>query len=195
MTLPHAEMAAPEEAIAEFGDKFAPEPEFKGKPKELYGAQKKPRSAFAAMMKRIDGYVGDIVKTLRDCGELDNTIIFVTSDNGAHCEGGHYPVYWNSNGGFRGIKRDLYKGGIRVPMIVYWKGRLQKSETGHISAFWDIMPTLKDISGASFNTFPVCRFKRRRDVDAVKSSSLGHGNPKLFCESRRKVVKAYHFGT
>lgn len=195
MTLPHAEMAAPEEAIAEFGDKFAPEPEFKGKPKELYGAQKKPRSAFAAMMKRIDGYVGDIVKTLRDCGELDNTIIFVTSDNGAHCEGGHYPVYWNSNGGFRGIKRDLYKGGIRVPMIVYWKGRLQKSETGHISAFWDIMPTLKDISGASFNTFPVCRFKRRRDVDAVKSSSLGYGNPKLFCESRRKVVKAYHFGT
>ena len=62
MALPHAEMAASEEAIAEFGDKFAPEPEFKGNPKELYGAQKKPRSAFAAMMKRIDGYVGDIVK-------------------------------------------------------------------------------------------------------------------------------------
>ena len=167
MTLPHAEMAAPEEAIAEFGDRFAPETEFKGIPKALYGAQKKPRAAFAAMMKRIDGYVGDIVKALRECGELENTVIFFTSDNGAHCEGGHDPAYWNSNGGLRGLKRDLYEGGIRVPMIVYWKGRLGKSETSHISAFWDILPTLRDISGAKFSA----------ETDGISFAPLLSGNP------------------
>lgn len=150
MTLPHAEMAVPQDALEEFGNKFEPETEFKGIPKALYGAQKKPHAAFAAMMKRIDGYVGDIVKALDECGELDNTLIFVTSDNGAHCEGGHDPKYWNSNAGLRGLKRDLYEGGIRVPMIVYWKNRLKNSETDHISAFWDIMPTIKEISGSKF---------------------------------------------
>lgn len=150
MTLPHAEMAVPQDALEEFGNKFEPETEFKGIPKALYGAQKKPHAAFAAMMKRIDGYVGDIVKALDECGELDNTLIFVTSDNGSHCEGGHDPKYWNSNAGLRGLKRDLYEGGIRVPMIVYWKDRLKNSETDHISAFWDIMPTIKEISGSKF---------------------------------------------
>ncbi|MFR6032981.1 MAG: sulfatase-like hydrolase/transferase [Bacilli bacterium] len=120
-------------------------------PKALYGAQKKPHAAFAAMMKRIDGYVGDIVKALDECGELDNTLIFVTSDNGAHCEGGHDPKYWNSNAGLRGLKRDLYEGGIRVPMIVYWKDRLKNSETDHISAFWDIMPTKRKFQAQSLN--------------------------------------------
>ena len=69
-----------------------------------------------------------------------------TSDNGPHKEGGADPDYFNSNAEYKGYKRDLYEGGIRVPMIAVWPGKIEKgSTTEHISAFWDIMPTIADI--------------------------------------------------
>ena len=72
-----------------------------------------------------------------------------TSDNGPHGEGGANPAYFNSSGGLRGMKRDLYEGGIRVPMIARWPGRIEAgSRSEHISAFWDVMPTLAELAGA-----------------------------------------------
>jgi len=85
-------------------------------------------------------------------GLEENTIIIFTSDNGPHQEGGADPDYFNSNGDFRGYKRDLYEGGIRVPMIAKWKGRIAEgSKTDHISAFWDVMPTLAELTATKVN--------------------------------------------
>jgi arylsulfatase A-like enzyme len=83
-------------------------------------------------------------------GIADNTIIIFSSDNGAHAEGGADPKYFNSTGGLRGIKRDLYEGGIRIPMIVKWPGKIEAGRVSkHISAFWDLLPTVADIVGVS----------------------------------------------
>ncbi|MEC9227808.1 MAG: sulfatase/phosphatase domain-containing protein, partial [Verrucomicrobiota bacterium] len=81
-------------------------------------------------------------------GICEDTLIIFTSDNGPHAEAGHNPEYFNSNGPFKGRKRDLYEGGIRVPMIANWPGTITEgSTTSHISAFWDVFPTFAEISG------------------------------------------------
>lgn len=85
---------------------------------------------------------------VEELGIAENTIIIFTSDNGPHTEGGADPDYFNSNGSFRGTKRDLYEGGIRVPMIAKWPNKIEPgSKTTHLSAFWDIFPTFMEIVG------------------------------------------------
>ncbi len=102
----------------------------------------------AAMITRLDRMAGDVLQRLKDLGLDENTIVFFTSDNGPHKEGGD-PAFLRSSGPLRGIKRDLYEGGIRVPMIVRWPGRVP---AGHVSkfpwAFWDLLPTLAELAGA-----------------------------------------------
>lgn len=80
-------------------------------------------------------------------GLRENTLIVFTSDNGPHLEGGADPDFFNSNGPFRGYKRDLYEGGIRVPMIANWPGNIEPGKTDHIAAFWDVYPTMADLIG------------------------------------------------
>jgi arylsulfatase A-like enzyme len=83
---------------------------------------------------------------VHELGLDNNTIIIFTSDNGPHKEGGADPDYFDSNGIFKGYKRDLYEGGIRVPMIVRWPDKITPgTQTDHISAFWDVMPTISDL--------------------------------------------------
>ena len=104
---------------------------------------------FAAMVTRLDDSVGEIMKTLKKNGLDKNTLVIFTSDNGPHQEGGHHADFFNSNGPLRGTKRDLYEGGIRVPMIAYWPGKIKADTTsGFVGAFWDVMPTLCEVSGA-----------------------------------------------
>jgi uncharacterized sulfatase len=104
---------------------------------------------FAAMISRMDRDVGRLIELLKEL-EIDHrTVIFFTSDNGPHSEGGHNHEYFDSNGPLRGYKRDLYDGGIRVPMIVRWPGKIARGETtDHPSAFWDFMPTACEIAGS-----------------------------------------------
>jgi arylsulfatase A-like enzyme len=112
------------------------------------------------MVERIDRYVGEVVAKLEELGLSENTIIVFTSDNGAHFEGGADPEFFNSNGPFRGLKRDLYDGGIHVPLIVKWPGKVKPSgQSDYVSAFWDWLPTFaelldqpvpKGIDGVSF---------------------------------------------
>jgi len=105
-------------------------------------------AAFAAMIKQLDDYVGEIMEKLCELGLEKNTIIFFASDNGPHLEGGADPYYFDSNGPLRGYKRDLYEGGIRTPLLVKWPEKIKAGSTSdHISAFWDMMPTLAEISG------------------------------------------------
>ena len=112
-----------------------------------YGSQKEPHTAFAAMISLLDNQVGEIRKKVEELGIAENTIIIFTSDNGPHKEGGADPDYFNSNADFKGYKRDLYEGGIRVPMIAHWPGKIKANSTSnHISAFWDFLPTVCEIA-------------------------------------------------
>jgi arylsulfatase A-like enzyme len=117
----------------------------------MYCSQEFPHATFAAMVRRLDVYVGEIVDLIEDLGLSENTLIMFTSDNGPHMEGGADPDFFNSNGGLRGYKRDLYEGGIRVPFIVSWPGTIEAGGVSdHPSAFWDVMPTLAELTGFNY---------------------------------------------
>lgn len=153
-TIPHAELVAKEEYMKLFRGKFDPEKIFKGVDsgpdfrKGPYGSQLESHAAFAAMIKQLDVYVAEIIDKLRELRIEKNTVVIFASDNGPHLEGGADPDYFNSNGALRGYKRDLYEGGIRTPLIVRWPGKVKAgSRSDHISAFWDIMPTIAEIAG------------------------------------------------
>lgn len=106
----------------------------------------------AAMIARMDGDIGRLMALLKELGIDDDTIVFFTSDNGPHREGGKDfdPNFFDSNGPLRGIKRDLYEGGIRVPMIVRWPGHVPAgAESDQIWAFWDVPPTLAELAGVT----------------------------------------------
>ncbi len=103
---------------------------------------------FAAMITRLDADVGRILEQLKASGLERDTVVIFTSDNGPHKEGGHDPDYFDSNGPLRGIKRDLYEGGIRVPFIVRWPGKVAPGHmTDHVIAFWDFVPTAAELGG------------------------------------------------
>ena len=151
--IPHAELVAPEEYMNRFRGKFGNEKPYEGVDEGAqlrqgpYQSQSEPRAAFAAMMTLLDDQVGEIVKKVEELGLAENTLIIFTSDNGPHLEGGADPDFFDSNGPLSGYKRDLYEGGIRVPMIAYWPDRIKPGETGHVSAFWDVMPTMEELMG------------------------------------------------
>ncbi|MGO2182977.1 MAG: arylsulfatase [Pseudoalteromonas nigrifaciens] len=114
-----------------------------------YTPHPRPRAARAAMISNMDTSIGRIMTLLKERNLDRNTLVIFTSDNGPSPEGGADMDFFNSSGELRGIKRDLYEGGIRVPMIARWSSRIQAdTESSHISAFWDIMPTLAELSGA-----------------------------------------------
>jgi arylsulfatase A-like enzyme len=108
-----------------------------------------PEKGFAAMISRMDRDVGRIMELLRELGLENNTIVLFTSDNGPHSEGEHRHEFFDSNGSLRGFKRDLYEGGIRVPLIARWPGHIAAgTSTGHVAAFWDYLPTACELAGA-----------------------------------------------
>lgn len=106
------------------------------------------QKGLAAMITLMDRDIGKIKEKLEELGIHKNTLIIFTSDNGPHSEGGNDPLFFNSSGGLRGQKRDLYEGGIRVPMIAYWPGTIKPGQiSDHISAFWDFLPTACEVAG------------------------------------------------
>jgi arylsulfatase A len=152
--IPHAEMFAPESYMERFRGKFLPEKNFDGTDDGPnfrdggYGSQPESHAAFVAMVTMLDDHVGQILDKVDELGIADNTIILFTSDNGPHMEGGADPEYFDSNGPLRGHKRDLYEGGIRVPLLARWPGKIKAgSKTDHVSAFWDFLPTVCDLAG------------------------------------------------
>jgi arylsulfatase A-like enzyme len=103
---------------------------------------------YAAMVTRLDRDVGRIMGLLKALGIDQNTILFFTSDNGPSAERLHKVEFFDSNGPLRGVKRDLYEGGIRVPMLVRWPGQVPAGRVSdQIWAFWDVMPTLAELAG------------------------------------------------
>lgn len=103
---------------------------------------------FAAMITHMDRDVGRIMEQLKKRGLDQNTLVIFTSDNGPHREGGHDPDFFKSSGPLRGIKRDLYEGGIRVPAIARWRGTIPEGTVSdHPWAFWDFFPTVAELTG------------------------------------------------
>jgi arylsulfatase A-like enzyme len=104
---------------------------------------------FASAMKFVDREIGAVLAKLKQAGLDENTVVMLSSDNGPHQEGGHKAAFFQSNGGLNGIKRDLTDGGIRVPFIVRWPGKIKAGTVSeHVSGFQDFLPTAADLAGA-----------------------------------------------
>ncbi len=154
-TLPHGDVIGPHDSLYNYyKQKFNEQP--------LTGAKLKtnsnninpeplPHAQFAAMVGRLDLYVGEIVKALQEKGIANNTLIIFSSDNGPHRENGGDPAFFTSSGIFRGIKRDLYEGGIREAFIAYWPGKIKPAVTEQPAALWDLYPTFLELAGAKVN--------------------------------------------
>ena len=117
-----------------------------------------PQKGHAAMITRMDADVGRLAAKLKELGLDEKTLVLFTSDNGPHREGGTDPNFNDSNGPLRGIKRDLYEGGIRVPLVARWPGKIEPGRvTDHVSAFWDFLPTACELA----------RVKPPKNIDGI----------------------------
>lgn len=143
-TIPHYGVTAPDDAKAPYQGLGWPE-----RPLNQSGHYKHDAEgnvSYAAMVSRLDRDVGRILDTLKQARIEKNTIVIFTSDNGPEYDRG----FFDSNGPFRGGKRDLYEGGIRMPTIMWWPGVApQGIQVKHISAFWDVLPTFCDLAKMS----------------------------------------------
>lgn len=106
---------------------------------------------YASMVNMIDSDVGKILEKIKSLGLDSNTIIFFTSDNGPNTSTSHDPEFFDSNGIYKGYKRDMYEGGLRIPMIARWPGKIKAGSTSdQVWAFWDFLPTAAEIAGLPF---------------------------------------------
>lgn len=150
--IPHAAMHAPKDLHEKYRKVF---PEFDKKigkygagPGESCPDVQNPIAGYAGMMENLDNQIGQLLLLLEKRGELENTVIFFSSDNGSHLEGGHNPKFWDSNGPLRGHKRDLYEGGIRAPFMAYWPETIKAGGlSDHRSAQYDMLATICDLLG------------------------------------------------
>lgn len=163
---PHAELAAPAKYTRLYEKQFQENPYAgmsTGTPYDKYAwyyptPVENPRATFAGMVTALDDYVGRIVAVLEKQRTLDNTLIIFTSDNGPHDEGGGDPKFFKASAPYRGMKRDVYDGGIHVPMVVHWPKAIRQPRTDHTPwAFADVLPTFADIAGVSLNSVPRVR--------------------------------------
>lgn len=164
-TIPHLEYVAPEDSMAAYRGKF-PEVPFEGTGyhEELppspdipfpgnYGPQSHSRAAYAAMITRMDGDIGRILDLLKQLGIDENTLVIFTSDNGAAQGKSADAEFFTSNGPLRGTKGTVYEGGIRVPLIARWPGKIKPgTASDHPSAFWDFLPTAAELAGVDPGT-------------------------------------------
>ena len=148
-TIPHAELAQPEDSIlVAYKKEFFWDRTWGGDEPSRYHASEHVHAQFAGMITRLDAYVGQILDKLREKGLADNTLVIFTSDNGPHEEGGADPVFFGRDGKLKGLKRQCYEGGIRIPFIAWWPGKVPAGEVSdHQLAFYDVMPTFCDLVG------------------------------------------------
>ena len=150
-TLPHAELFQPRDSILERYHRLFPASEERSYNTNAwswyYGGNDK-HAQFAAMITRLDVYVGEILQKVREKGLAGNTLVIFTSDNGPHEEGGADPSFFGRYGKLRGIKRSTYEGGIRIPFICWGAGIPKGTVSEHQLAFYDLMPTFMEYSRA-----------------------------------------------
>jgi len=146
-TIPHAALQVPEDSLAEYSGVLSdtPYPGDKG-----YLPHRAPHAAYAAMITRLDREVGRLVELVRELGLDRDTLIIFTSDNGPTFNGGTDSTFFESASPFRGLKTMVYEGGIRVPMVARWPGKIAAGTvSAHASAFEDYMPTFAEVAGVA----------------------------------------------
>ena len=150
-TLPHAELAQPDDEIYQaYVDQFCDceEKTYGGDQGSRYNPTSQAHAQFAGMITRLDKQVGEILDKLKEKGLDENTVVIFTSDNGPHEEGGADQPFFNRDGLLQGLKRSTYEGGIRIPFIVRWPGKVAAgTDNDHMFAFYDLMATFCDIAG------------------------------------------------
>jgi arylsulfatase len=147
--IPHVSVQVPEEAIAKYRGKIPEEP---FEQRDNYVKHPTPRAGYAAMVTYLDRDIGRILGLVKELGLDDNTIVIFSSDNGpTHGRaGGSDSEFFKSAGPLRGLKGSLYEGGIRVPLIARWTGKIKPGTTSdHVCAFWDVLPTVAELTGAT----------------------------------------------
>jgi arylsulfatase A len=145
-TIPHAELLVPDDSMAEYEGKF-PEVPFTSAPRFHYAPNPKPKATLAGMITRMDRSVGQVLSLLGELELDENTVVFFTSDNGPDALNGNDPDFFRAAGPFRGYKSDMYEGGIRVPFIARWPGRIAaRTVNEQVFAFWDILPTAAELA-------------------------------------------------
>ncbi len=145
--IPHLSIQVPEESLAEYKGRI-PEHEYEHRG---YLPHPYPHAGYAAMITHMDRDIGKVMDLVAELGLDDNTIIIFTSDNGPTYDrlGGSDSDFFESAADFRGLKGSTYEGGIRVPMVARWPGKIPAGKTSdHISASWDILPTVMEFAGA-----------------------------------------------
>ena len=152
--LPHVPLQAPKKWVDYYRKKLGDEKPYTGK---SYFPNQYPRATYAAMISYLDEQVGELVKKLKADGNYENTLIIFSSDNGPTYTGGADTEFFDSAEPFKTTygfaKGFVHEGGIRVPMIASWEGKIEPgSESGHISAFYDVMATLGELTGAEVPT-------------------------------------------
>jgi len=150
-TLPHAELWQPQDSVVErYHNQFpaAEERAYRTDAGSWYYGGSDKHAQFAAMITRLDAYVGEILEKLKAKGLDKNTLVIFTSDNGPHEEGGADPGFFGRDGKLRGIKRSTYEGGIRIPFICWGAGIPRGTVSDHQLAFYDLMPTFMEYCGA-----------------------------------------------
>lgn len=161
---PHAELAVPEKYSQQYQLPEKPYIGMKdGVPSDKYAAYypepvEKPNATLAGMVTALDDYLGQIMTTLEEEGQLENTLIIFTSDNGPHDEGGADPEFFKAAAPYKGQKRDLYDGGIHVPMLVQWPAKIKQSRVDQTPwLFADVLPTFADIANVNLDIVPRVR--------------------------------------
>ena len=145
-TLPHLALQAPHEQVMKYVGQFEDSPYFGEKG---YSPAEYPRATYAAMISFLDQQVGIVMEQIKKLGLDNNTIVLFSSDNGATFSDVVDHRFFKSNGELRGYKMDLYEGGIRVPFIVRWPGKIKAGQVSdHLSVQYDLMPTLADLTGS-----------------------------------------------
>jgi arylsulfatase A len=150
-TLPHGDVIGPHDElynyyVKKFGEQPGTGNDLKTRSHNI-SPEPQQHAQFAAMVARLDKYVGEVVAAVKEKGIAENTLIIFTSDNGPHKENGGDPEFFNGNGNYKGIKRDLYEGGIRVPFIAYWPGKIKPAIKVQPAALWDMYPTFLQLAG------------------------------------------------
>ncbi len=152
-TLPHAELYQPNDSILKaYEQRFCDDISFAGV--DRYHANTHMHAQFAAMITRLDVYVGEIMEHLKVKGLDKNTLVIFSSDNGPHEEGGADPTFFGRDGKLKGLKRSCNEGGIRIPFIAWWPGHVPAGKVNdHQLAFYDILPTFCEILGTKADDY------------------------------------------
>jgi len=145
--VPHLALQVPDDSFDDYEGAFDETP-YLGD--NMYLPHPAPRAAYAAMITRMDRDIGRILDTLDELGLRENTVVVFSSDNGPSWVGGVDRVFFDSSGGLRGRKAELYEGGIRVPLIARWPGHIDPGSVSDVtSASWDLLPTFAELADAT----------------------------------------------